>query len=77
MSGPAEARGYANPVVAGVCLGLLLFVSMFIAGRGLSASGAFATGAAAAVNAVDPNAAVARPYIARWIPTEKGGLFGA
>lgn len=76
MTAPAEARGYANPVVAGVCLGLLLFASVLIAGRGLSASGAFATSAAAAVNAVAPKAAVARPYIASWIPTEKGGLFG-
>ena len=76
MTAPADARGYANPVVAGVCLGLLLFLSVLVAGRGLSASGAFATGAAAAVNAVAPKAAAARPYIASWIPTDKGGLFG-
>lgn len=76
MSGPAETRGYASPVVAGVCLGLLLFVSVLVAGRGLSASGAFATSAAAAVNAVAPNAAADHSYIASWIPTAKGGLFG-
>ena len=57
----AERRGYANPVRAGVCLGLLLFAVILVAGRGLGASGAFASGAAAAVNAVAPKAAAITP----------------
>lgn len=76
MTDSARARGYANPIVAGVCLGLLLFAAILIAGRGLGASGAFASGAAAAVNAVDPAAAKSLPYVAAWIPTARGGFFG-
>lgn len=76
MTGPAAARGYANPVVAGVWLGLLLFATILVAGRGLSASGAFASSSAAAVNAVAPKVAASHPYIATWIPTGRGGLLG-
>ena len=76
MTSPAQARGYANPIVAGVCLGLLLFAAVLFAGRGLGASGAFASGAAAAVNAVAPTAAAAHPYIKEWIPGGAGGLLG-
>jgi hypothetical protein len=76
VTASTEARGYANPVVAGVCLGLLLFASVLVAGRGLSASGAFASGAAAVVNAAAPKTAAAHSYIASWIPRGQGGLFG-
>lgn len=72
----AQARGYSNPIVVGVCLGLLLFAAVLVAGRGLGASGAFASGAAAAVNAVAPAAAATHPYIKEWIPGGAGGLLG-
>lgn len=35
-------RPYANPYVAGVCLGLVLLGAYVVAGRGLGASGGFA-----------------------------------
>ncbi len=76
MKGDAQARGYADPVVAGVCLGLLLFGVIMLAGRGLGASGAFASSAAAAVHAVAPRQAEAHPYLSAWIPTGAGGLLG-
>jgi uncharacterized membrane protein YedE/YeeE len=76
VSETAEGRGYADPVVTGVALGVVLFGAIMLAGRGIGASGAFASGAAAAVNAVAPGHAAAHPYLSRWIPTEKGGLAG-
>ena len=48
------AAPYSDPVVTGVLLGLLLFGTVLLAGRGLGASGAFAAGAAASVEAVAP-----------------------
>ena len=75
MSERASQRGYANPITAGVCLGVLLFAAVLVAGRGLGASGAFASAAAAAVNAVSPATATSHPYIAEWVPA-RGGLVG-
>lgn len=39
-------RPYANPYVAGVCLGLVLLAAYVVAGRGLGASGGFAAAGA-------------------------------
>ena len=75
MTGTTAHR-HADPVVAGVCLGLLLFAAVLVAGRGLGASGAFASGAAAAVHAVAPSQAAAHPYLRDWIPAGRGGLLG-
>jgi hypothetical protein len=72
----ALERGYSHPVAAGVALGLVLFITIMIAGRGLGASGAFATSAAAAVNTLAPEHAKAHSYLARWIPAGRGGLLG-
>ena len=44
----ARPRPYADPYVAGVALGLVLLAAFLLAGRGLGASGAFATAAASA-----------------------------
>lgn len=76
MKSAAQERGYADPIAAGVFLGLLLFGVILLAGRGLGASGAFASGAAAAVHAVAPKAAETQPYLSSWIPTGSGGLLG-
>ena len=39
-----QARPYADPYVAGTCLGLVLLAAFVIAGRGLGASGAVFVG---------------------------------
>jgi len=41
-----ENKGYWNPIVAGIILGIALFGSFMIAGQGMGASGAFARASA-------------------------------
>jgi uncharacterized membrane protein YedE/YeeE len=60
-------RPYADPYVAGTGLGLVLLASFVITGRGLGASGAFASGAAGVVAAAAPTRAAASPYFARYL----------
>lgn len=72
----AQARGYADPVKAGVALGALLFLTILVAGRGLGASGAFAASAAAAAHAVAPAETDANPYLAAYVPERRAGLLG-
>jgi uncharacterized membrane protein YedE/YeeE len=63
-------RPYADPYVAGVGLGLVLLAAYVIAGRGLGASGAFASGAAGVVAAASPARAAASSYFARYLAGE-------
>lgn len=58
---------YANPYAAGVALGLVLLAAFVVMGRGLGASGAFASTAAGVVAAVDPERAQASAYLARYL----------
>jgi uncharacterized membrane protein YedE/YeeE len=60
-------RPYADPYVAGACLGLVLLATLVVTGRGLGASGAFATTAAGLAHAIAPAAAEASPYFARYL----------
>lgn len=53
---------YMNPYLAGVLLGLLLLVTIFITGRGLGASGAYRSTLTAAVSAVAPSHAVGNAF---------------
>jgi uncharacterized membrane protein YedE/YeeE len=53
--------------VAGVGLGLVLLAAFVIMGRGLGASGAFASGAAGISAAVAPARAAANPFFARYL----------
>jgi uncharacterized membrane protein YedE/YeeE len=62
----AEARPYASPYVAGVGLGLVLLAAYVTVGRGLGASGAFSSVAAAAVSTVAPSQA-ANPAVAEYL----------
>src|SRR3982751_3436639 len=48
------ARPYADPYLTGVVLGLVLLAAFVLVGRGLGASGAFASVAASAVRTVSP-----------------------
>jgi hypothetical protein len=60
-------RPYADPYVAGTGLGLVLLAAVVIAGRGLGASGAFASSAAGLVSAASPARAAANPYFASYL----------
>ena len=60
-------RPYANPYVAGTGLGLVLLAAFAIAGRGLGASGAFASAASSLVHAVAPAAADRNAYFSRYV----------
>ena len=57
-------HAYADPYVTGVLLGLVLLAAFVLVGRGLGASGAFASVAANAVSAVAPGSASGNAYFA-------------
>ena len=65
-------RPWADPYAAGIGLGLVLLAAFVLAGRGLGASGAFATVAASAAHAAAPTATRANPYLAERLTS--GGL---
>lgn len=64
----ARERGHADPIVTGAWLGVLLFATILVAGRGLGASGAFAASAAASVRAVRPALLEGNRYLAERVP---------
>ena len=63
---------YSDPYLSGVGLGLVLLAAFVFAGRGLGASGAFATTASGAVAAVAPAYAAGNPYFARYVERPGG-----
>lgn len=71
-AGPHESKPYANPYIAGFGLGLVLLAAFVVMGRGLGASGAFATSAAGLASIVSPADAHANPYFARYLTTPAG-----
>jgi hypothetical protein len=50
-----KPRGYINPYLGGVLLGLVLLAANFVSGRGLGASGAAKSAIVATVNTVTPD----------------------
>lgn len=60
----ATPRPYADPYIVGVALGLVLLAAFVLVGRGLGASGAFASVAATAVDAVSSSSARSNPFFA-------------
>lgn len=60
-------RAYANPYLAGVALGLVLLASFVLSGRGLGASGAFASAAASVAATFDARAANGNAWFARYL----------
>ena len=84
MSRAAAARPYADPYLAGFALGVVLLASFVIVGRGLGASGAFASVAAQSVHALAPEAARGNGFFADhldggllhdWLVVEVIGVF--
>ncbi len=71
-AGRGEGRPYANPYVAGVGLGLVLLTAFVVMGRGLGASGAFASTASGVAAALAPARAHANPYFAGYIGAQGG-----
>lgn len=64
------AKPFANPYVAGVGLGVVLLAAFVTMGRGLGASGAFATSAAGVMSHVAPSEAQANPYFSRYLDAD-------
>jgi len=56
MSEPEYAKGFWNPYVAGIALGLVLLACFYLLGSGLGASGAVARTAAVVAHGVAPQA---------------------
>lgn len=65
---------YLNPYAAGVLLGLLLVVTIFITGRGLGASGAYRSALVATAAAVDPARATGNEFYTHTTPEGGGPL---
>jgi uncharacterized protein len=66
-------KPYANPYVAGVGLGLVLLAAFVVMGRGLGATGAFASAAAEIATTVAPETAQSSHYFARYLDADGGG----
>lgn len=67
-----DPEPYSNPYVCGVGLGLVLLAAYVIMGRGLGASGAFASMASGVANAIAPGAAHRNFYFAGYLDAEGG-----
>jgi uncharacterized protein len=67
-----EPQPYSNPYLTGVGLGLVLLAAFVVMGRGLGASGAFASSAAGVVSRVAPAAADSSAYFRSYVQSESG-----
>jgi uncharacterized membrane protein YedE/YeeE len=80
-----EPRPYSDPYLAGFALGLVLLAAFVLVGRGLGASGAFASVAATMVRAVSSTSAQGNAFFADrlagggpwrdWLVVEIAGVF--
>ncbi|MBE1161986.1 YeeE/YedE thiosulfate transporter family protein [Dyella acidiphila] len=60
-------RSYADPHLAGVCLGLVLLACFALTGQGLGASGAFASVASGVISNVSPETAAHSAYFRSYL----------
>lgn len=74
MKQPIKKTSYWNPYVAGVLLGILLFLSFFITGHGLGSSGGVNRIAVAVQDLVAPEHVNSVPYIAQMAGGERDPL---
>jgi uncharacterized protein len=72
IRGSAEGAPYSNPYMTGVGLGLVLLAAFVVMGRGLGASGAFASSAAGAAAIISPERARASSLFAGYLSAEGG-----
>ncbi|MDB5673168.1 MAG: hypothetical protein JWM65_150 [Sphingomonas bacterium] len=61
------ARPYADPYLAGIALGLVLLACFALTGRGLGASGAFASVASGVVGAIAPHRVAGNNYFQSYL----------
>ena len=71
-SSPSSPRAYSDPYLTGVALGLVLLSAYVVVGRGLGASGAFASAAAATADVVSFARARGNAFFAEHL--DGGGL---
>lgn len=69
-----NVREYMNPYLAGVLLGLTILASIYIAGRGLGASGAIKSSVVATVSTIAPTHAENNMYIQEYVNPEHSPL---
>lgn len=69
-SNKTKDEKYINPYFGGVLLGLLLLTVFFLAGRGLSASGAVKLSIVTAIETIAPDYAQSNPFISKFIPED-------
>ena len=81
------AKGFWNPYVAGIALGLVLLLTFYLMGTGLGASGAVARASAVIAHEVAPTAVEQNPYykefykpggkhpLVNWMVIEVVGVF--
>ena len=67
MNAQRPPKAYADPYLAGAGLGVVLLAAFVLVGRGLGASGAFASTAAGTVALVSPEHASASPLFAHYL----------
>jgi len=79
-----KQNNYWSPVIAGIILGIALFISFIVAGQGMGASGAFARATAQIAYTIDPDFAknaYATKYLhsgdalTNWTAIEVVGIF--
>lgn len=70
MTTTRSSTAYSDPYLAGAGLGLVLLAAFLLVGRGLGASGAFASSAAGTVAAIAPDAAAASPLFAHYLSAQ-------
>lgn len=87
MNEPDYAKGFWNPYLAGIALGLVLLVTFYLMGTGLGASGAVARIAAVIAHGIDPHLVETNGYfkdfysagsshpLVDWIVVEVVGVF--
>lgn len=69
-SNKTKDEKYINPYLGGVLLGLLLLTVFFLAGRGLSASGAVKLSIVTAIETIAPDYAQSNHFISKFIPED-------
>lgn len=67
---PPSQTAYQDPYLAGAALGVVLLAAFVLTGRGLGASGAFATTAAGLTDAIAPARAANSPLFARYLDAD-------